>query len=777
MRGRHDRELLDSLRRLDGWFTLGLVALICATLAWSLDDAMLVLGRDELTDFLVWTALAGAALGVVGPLVGWGRWTTHLIGAALAALVVPLLVGSVVLHGGGSLGQQFQATTDEVVTAWSDLVLGGRFSTAAYGHHLLVLGLITWATSQFASYATFGHRRPINAVVVIGLLLLANMSLTLREQLIFMVIFSVASLFLLVRFHTLDEQGDWLRRRIGDPSAISALYLRGGTIFIIGAITGSLVLTNAASSAPLSGAWTDVGARLVEWGQWLQPFLPDSGSGRSLGPTFGDSARIGRTWHTSDELQLQVDLSAPESAPPFLATVFYDQFELQGWAVSHAVASTNEPAGADLLAGTGDQIVTDVRRPLTATITPAYTRRDVFLPGQPASVSQDVTVRTIGTDGYLASVVREPSNAPYTISTYVQADEASGGWTQAKLRAAGTDYPPDVVALYGRNTLPADSLGPDARAFLQEIVATSKSKTPYDLADRINTVLRDPNQFTYSPDLSDMRCDAPSMVECFVQYRHGFCQWYATAMTVFLRELGIPARFVQGFLPGEQDAAGTHLTIRVHDAHAWVQAYFPGYGWVDFDPTGNPNAPQLAPIPSGRPVASASAKPSGALGSGVIRPSFQRPEPDEPGGSVAGRRSVGSAGLLIAVALLLAIVVGAIATLAWRRGPRGPVSPEEAYRSVSRIASRLGFAPRPTQTVYEYAGALADELPAVRPELETVARAKVEVAYGGRTLGDDRLTGLLDAYRRLRVQLLRLVLRRRRRRGRTPRPRLLSRRR
>jgi len=267
------------------------------------------------------------------------------------------------------------------------------------------------------------------------------------------------------------------------------------------------------------------------------------------------------------------------------------------------------------------------------------------------------------------------------------------------------------------------------------------------------------------------------MVECFVQYRHGFCQWYATAMTVFLRELGIPARFVQGFLPGQPDAAGTHLTIRVHDAHAWVQAYFPGYGWVDFDPTGNPNAPQLAPIPSGRPVASASAKPSGALGSGVIRPSFQRPEPDEPGGSVAGRRSVGSAGLLIAVALLLAIVVGAIATLAWRRGPRGPVSPEEAYRSVSRIASRLGFAPRPTQTVYEYAGALADELPAVRPELETVARAKVEVAYGGRTLGDDRLTGLLDAYRRLRMQLLRLVLRRRRRRGRTPRPRLLSRRR
>ena len=69
------------------------------------------------------------------------------------------------------------------------------------------------------------------------------------------------------------------------------------------------------------------------------------------------------------------------------------------------------------------------------------------------------------------------------------------------------------------------------------------------------------------------------------------------------------------------------------------------------------------------------------------------------------------------------------------------------------------------QTVYEYAGALADELPMVRPELEMVARAKVEVAYGGQILGDERLASIRHAHRRLRVQLLRLVTRRRRRRG------------
>jgi hypothetical protein len=110
--------------------------------------------------------------------------------------------------------------------------------------------------------------------------------------------------------------------------------------------------------------------------------------------------------------------------------------------------------------------------------------------------------------------------------------------------------------------------------------------------------------------------------------------------------------------------------------------------------------------------------------------------------------------------LLLSIVVGALAFAAWRRGPRGPVSADDAYGMVTRLAARFGFGPRPDQTVYEYAGALADVLPTVRPELEMVARAKVEVAYGARRLDEDRLAALREAQRRLRTNLLRLALRR-----------------
>lgn len=758
------RELLRSLRRADGWFTVGLVVLICATLAWSLDDALLVLGRDQYTDFLFWAAFGGVVAGLIGPLVGWGRWKTHLVGAAFAALLVPLLVGWTMRPDGGSPGFLFQTTTDSVVGAWSDLVLAQRLSTIQYGHHLFVLGLLTWASSQFASYAAFGHRRPINAVVVIGLLLLANMSLTVRPQLTYLVIFSIASLFLLVRFHTLDEQADWLRRRIGDPAAISALYLRGGTVFIIAAISGSLLLTNAASSAPLAGAWTDVGARVVEWGQFLEKFLPASRSSRSIGPTFGDTTRIGLTWNTTNDPQLHVEFPADEANPPFLAAAYYDQFQLTGWTRSQGTEVPRE-AGANLLAGTAEAVTPEGRRTLVVTVTPAYARREIFAPGLPGTVSQVSRLRLIGEGAYLSGVERDPSSNPYTIATLINGDEASGGWTQERLRAAGQDYPAEIVALYGKDTLPPGSLGPASTALLAEIVDNAGSSNPYDLAVEIRETLRDTSRFEYDTDVSDRPCADVSTAECFVVIKAGFCQYYATTMTVYLRALGIPARFVEGFLPGAPDPVGGGRTIRASDAHAWVQAYFPGYGWIDFDPTGGPERPELAPIPSGEPVASGSPRPSGALSSGGLALPTIRPDVDEGAVGSVNRTPLdrAPAGLFIAVAILLAVVVGAIAVVAWRRGPRGVLSADDAYGSVSRLAARLGFGPRPTQTVYEYAGALADELPMVRPELETVARAKVEVAYGARSLADDRLATLRAAHRRLRVQLLRLVARRRNR--------------
>jgi hypothetical protein len=216
----------------------------------------------------------------------------------------------------------------------------------------------------------------------------------------------------------------------------------------------------------------------------------------------------------------------------------------------------------------------------------------------------------------------------------------------------------------------------------------------------------------------------------------------------------------QGFLPGERDASGSE-TLRNSNSHAWVQVYFPTYGWVDFDPTGG-NLAQTPDIPLGSPVA-ATPKPSssseGSFDPGELRRSIS-PLPGGAGSSGAGGSGGPNAATFAVVAVLLVAAVGLLAFVAWRRGPR-EVNPESAYRGVTRLAGRFGFGPRPTQTVYEYAASLGEVLPFARPELQTVARAKVEVAYARRDLEPEAVRALRDAVGRLRIALIRLAFRRR----------------
>ena len=748
----------------EGWLTVGLMLLLCLTLAWSLDDARLVLGREGYTDFLVWSAVGGVVIGVLGPKVGWGRWRTFIVGAIGAALLTPILAALVLLPDGGSLAELFTATANAAAGAFEDLVVLDQLTTREVGHHLWILGLLVWGTSMFAAYAAFGHRRPLGGIILIGLLLVANISLTVREQLVYLVLFSLAALFLMIRFHTLEEQEDWLRRRIGDPTAISRLYLRGGTIFIVAAVTGSLLLTTVAASDPLAGMWTDMNGRLIELSRGIERYLPASGSGRALGPSFGSTATIRGFWTTNDSPALTVAIAASERDVPYWAAATYDSFELNGWRTSETRSEARESLEG-LLAETGDEVDTTGRRELTVTITPAGASSLVFTAHAPTAVDGPVELQLIGDAGYLASVSRSATDAPYTIIAHlpVLGDTIEGGITENRLRVAGSDYPQEIVDLY--TALPVNAMGPDATLVLESVLAEARSQAPYDIADAMVGYLRDSNNFTYETDVTRFDCADIGVVECFARFRAGYCEYYASTMAVLLRSIGIPTRLVEGYLPGAPDLGAGVRRVKQSDAHAWVQVYFPGYGWVNFDPTGGGRA-ALEPIPSGRPEASPTAGPSASLRPARTAPPIGEATTRPNTGGITGTTG-GSGGPLIAVTVLLAIAAFAAAFASWRRGPRGPVSADGAYGSVTRLASRFGLGPRPNQTVYEYVGALAEAMPRARPELEMVARAKVEVSYGARVLGDDRLAGLREAQRRLRMSLLGLGLRRMRRRKRS----------
>lgn len=107
-------------------------------------------------------------------------------------------------------------------------------------------------------------------------------------------------------------------------------------------------------------------------------------------------------------------------------------------------------------------------------------------------------------------------------------------------------------------------------------------------------------EFGYTTELP--RSARETSVEYFLfQRREGHCEYFATALTVMLRTLDIPSRVVNGFLGGVWNEVGGYLAVTGNQAHAWVEVWFPGYGWVPFDPT--PAGYAGAPAGAGRMVA------------------------------------------------------------------------------------------------------------------------------------------------------------------------------
>jgi transglutaminase-like putative cysteine protease len=139
--------------------------------------------------------------------------------------------------------------------------------------------------------------------------------------------------------------------------------------------------------------------------------------------------------------------------------------------------------------------------------------------------------------------------------------------------------------------------GPDAGE-LHSLAAkhTIGATTPFEDAYDLQAWLRS-SAFSYS-----LRPNLPQtsnwLVQFLTKYRRGYCEQYAWAFAVLARTLGIPARIVVGYTAGTQNPDGT-WQVTTQDAHAWPELYFPGYGWVRFEPTpGGPAGQDTAEAPT-----------------------------------------------------------------------------------------------------------------------------------------------------------------------------------
>ncbi|HET9839366.1 MAG TPA: DUF3488 and transglutaminase-like domain-containing protein [Candidatus Angelobacter sp.] len=147
------------------------------------------------------------------------------------------------------------------------------------------------------------------------------------------------------------------------------------------------------------------------------------------------------------------------------------------------------------------------------------------------------------------------------------------------------EYPPRVAILYLQR--PA-RLDPRIAQLARQVTASAESN--YGRAKAVEQYLH--NNFGYTLELPGMR-EADPLAHFLFERKKGHCEYFASSMTIMLRTLGIPSRVINGFRGGEyNDLTGSYI-VREKDAHSWVEAYFPEYGWVTFDPT--PGGPGSAP--------------------------------------------------------------------------------------------------------------------------------------------------------------------------------------
>jgi len=148
-----------------------------------------------------------------------------------------------------------------------------------------------------------------------------------------------------------------------------------------------------------------------------------------------------------------------------------------------------------------------------------------------------------------------------------------------QLRGAPQTYPERIGFIPVANYLQLPRTDPRIAELARQVTAAETNN--YDRVRAIEEHLS--TQYGYTLDMP-FTGDDPVAGFLFNQ-RRGHCEYFASAMAVMVRALGIPVRMVNGFLPGEyNDISGMYM-VRASDAHSWVEVYFPRYGWVVFDPT------------------------------------------------------------------------------------------------------------------------------------------------------------------------------------------------
>ncbi|TMD58587.1 MAG: DUF4129 domain-containing protein [Chloroflexi bacterium] len=688
-----------------------------------------------------WLAILGL---LFGSLVGNSRvrrGSAPMLGAIVGMIAVVALT---TMSAGPQPFHVKLVTLATNVNNWLTQVLAGEAGTDPTPF-VLFLGATCWSTAFWGSYALARFRRPWDLVFFQAFILVVNVSLALRPLFFDLVVFSVLSLLLLARLHVVSLSERWERRRLVPGADMEWRVLRGG-------LTWTLVLIMLASFTPRIGAADALGSA---WGtfegpwhsvenEWQRFFAGVYGPSRIQGVSFSDVIRLGLAPNLGDKVVMYI--TASESH--FLRATAYDFYTGVGW-------KSNDDRQEDKT----DALNYAGRKKLDVTIDPVNPKGALlFAPSEPVQASIPRTF-IYGEDKSFSSQMRAKDRAQAT-GRYIVTSAVSIA-TKEDLRRAGA-APAAITERY-------DQLPTTVPARVRQLAAAiTRDKTnAYDKAEAIELYLR--TNFKYSTVVKAPPSGRDPVDYFLFDLKEDFCEYFASSMVVMLRSVGVPARVVEGYTMGTFDEPTGRYMITERNAHAWVEVYFAGYGWIEFEPT--PSEAVVSRPETAVDISATSPETGPSNQSPDLLDRCQRnagcaddqgiPQGDSGADSGAGTNLISAADFRpLWWGALLAAILALLGYIRFQLRFRRMRAADAAFGKMRLLAAYAGMQQRPYQTVSEYAGTLGQALPRVERQVHAIARAQVIERYSPRPASDAEAQAARRALRAVSWELLRRVPRR-----------------
>jgi len=709
-----------------------------------------------------WAAVFGLLAGTALAFSSFPRLTSHLAGAIYGLFCIVVI---------GGLRPDIARLDDwreraflmlDKLTAWAREAIANGASRETLPFVLLMAALF-WMLGYLAGWYSF--RRPRIWVVLLpaGATLFVNVYYYAgaRAMAPFVALYVVAAVLLLALSHAAEREAEWQRAQVRVSASLRPGFALSGLLMAAVAMLAAWQAANVMSS----GAVQNWFLRMTE-------------------PYQEAMARVNRLFSTlqnpisrpADSYESSFELGGPRSlteepvmdvraAPAryYWRARSYDAYDGRSWSSTLATEIDLPPNAATL--------------PLTPYLArvpaPAqfnlYRGTDaVYAPSQPIQVG--VPARAVIENERGSTVELAHLTLPVMLLPGNRYD-AIGSMSAARvndLRRAGEEYP----AWIGRYLQTPAALPQRVRDLAS--VVTADARTPFDKAAAVERWLR--TNIAYDESLVQPPAGREAADYVLFDTRRAYCNYYATAMVMMRRSQGIPARVIVGYAQGEavidpNDPNSAIWRVRQRDSHAWVEVFFPGYGWIEFEPTASqpeiprredpeedtapepptptplPPTPQpdesqatATPDPAGAPTPTSTAPAEGGLAPPPSSPPADAATtaPTVSEAVAAALQRLWNSGLL----WLLAIPLAALAAIGGLRLAesfglwRLPVV-ERSYGMLMRWAGWLGVHGR-GRTPYERLEALRRRAPDAGPAAQHITERYVERRFGPRRASGER---------------------------------------